>query len=105
MTGEKVKTPPHIADQFDRLADQWALATSILSSPTQKAMHPAYREIVAMGLPALPMILQRMEHCGGHWFWALSEITGENPIPISAHGRIAEMREAWLKWGRERGYC
>ena len=102
MTGEKVKISVKLADQFDRLADQWELATSVLSSPLQKAKHPAYQKIIEMGPPVLPLILQRMKVKGGHRFWALSQIAKANPVPES-RGNIAEMRDAWLKWGREHG--
>lgn len=95
--------------QFTSLADQWERETSPLSSPTRKAAHPAYREIVNLGKAApelvAPLILRRMKRRGGHWFWALSEITRDNPIPPEAHGNVAAMREAWLQWGSERGYC
>jgi len=36
------------------------------------------------------------------WFWALNAITGTDPVP--AGSTFQEAAEAWLKWGRERGY-
>jgi hypothetical protein len=90
--------------EFNVLADRWEQETTILSSPKAKSFHPCYQEIIKMGKRAVPMILRRMADRGGHWFWALSELTGENPIPATAKGDIAAMREAWLKWGKAHGH-
>jgi hypothetical protein len=94
-----------LLDKFEKLADEWESETSLLSSPSSKAAHPAYQAIIQMGSAAVGFILQRMKNRGGHWFWALSALTGAHPIPKKSHGIISEMREAWLTWGRERGYC
>jgi hypothetical protein len=95
-----------LQQQFNALADKWERDTSLLSSPTRKSMHPAYRRIIAMKKPDIvELILRRMKRQGGHWFWALSELTGIDPIPTEARGRIDAMREAWIEWGSKRGYC
>jgi hypothetical protein len=39
-----------------------------------------------------------------HWFWALEAITGENPIPVGSEGKIREMAQAWIEWGRIHHY-
>jgi len=38
-----------------------------------------------------------------HWFIALQEITGENPIPPEHFGRIHQMAMDWIDWGRGHG--
>jgi hypothetical protein len=45
-----------------------------------------------------------MEQNQTHWFYALRQITGANPIPDSAAGRIPEMVSAWLRWAKANGY-
>lgn len=90
--------------EFDRLADEWRAATSIMSSAEAKARHPAHQAIVAMGERAVPLILTRMQAQGGHWFAALRAITGANPVKPTARGNVRAMQAAWLKWGRENGY-
>ena len=57
-----------------------------------------------MGPTALPLILERLDSKGGHWFWALQHISGEDPISPEDAGNYEKMREAWLQWGRERHY-
>jgi hypothetical protein len=57
-----------------------------------------------MGSPALPLILRELQRETDHWFWALKAITGEDPVDPDDRGKLANMAEAWLRWGRERGY-
>jgi hypothetical protein len=40
----------------------------------------------------------------GYWFWALQSITGENPVKPEQRGRLTQMAEAWIQWGKEYGY-
>ena len=70
----------------------------------KKAVHPAYQGIIGLGDAALPWILEELKKEPRDWFWALTAITGENPIPESSAGKVEEMAEAWLRWGREQGY-
>ena len=94
--------PPDIA-QFEELADQWEKETALLSNSSRAAEHPACQEIIGMGQPAVPRILERMEPSGGHWFQALHRITGENPVDPKDHGDVAAMQKSWLDWGRHIG--
>jgi len=91
-------------ESFLELADQWENETLLLSSSDLAAEHPAHRKIVSMGEPAVPLILERMRSQGGHWFDALHQITGADPVEPAAHGNIAAIQEAWLKWGDANGY-
>lgn len=90
--------------KFLRLKTEWEDNTAHLSSVTESAMHPAYQQIIGMGPVAIPWILEEMRRKPGHWFWALKAITGEDPILPEQRGRIKQMTEAWLQWGREHGY-
>ena len=67
-------------------------------------IHPAYQEIIGMGEVAVALILEDLKERGGHWFWALRAITGENPVPPEDAGKIRTMTEHWLRWGRSRGH-
>lgn len=89
--------------QFDALADEWAQATRFQSSSTEIAMHPAYQRIIGMGPDALPLILDRLSRRPEHWFWALGAISGEDPVPPADAGKVEDMTEAWLRWGRSQG--
>lgn len=90
--------------RFLGLKTQWETDTAILSSATEIALHPAYQKIIGMGHTAIRLILVEMKKRPGHWFWALKSITGEDPVLPEQRGRIKEMTQAWLHWGKEHGY-
>lgn len=91
-------------EMFERLARQWREETATMPSVAQMAMHPAYQRIIGMGPKAVPLILRELERRSDHWFWALTAITGENPASPEDAGDIQRMRDAWLKFGVQRGY-
>jgi hypothetical protein len=45
-----------------------------------------------------------MEANHTHWFAALRQITGAEPVPESAAGNTLRTVEAWLQWAKENGY-
>ena len=90
--------------RFDRLAEKWKKGTGHLSKVTKRCAHPAYQEIIGMGSGVIPLILTDLKISREDWFWALSAITGDNPIPEAAAGNVRKMTEAWLRWGRAQGY-
>ncbi len=90
--------------RFITLKTKWGSETAALSSITEIVMHPAYQQIIGMGPVAIPLILSELKEKQGHWFWALKSITGEDPVLSDQRGRIKEMTEAWLRWGRDHGY-
>jgi hypothetical protein len=96
--------PETIEAQFQRLAGVWRTETAYVSSTTERNNHPAYRKIIGLGPEVVPLLLRDLEEHHTHWFCALREITGANPVPKSAAGNIPRMAEAWLKWARENGY-
>ena len=57
-----------------------------------------------MGQPVVPLPLRELERNPAHWFKALRTLTGANPVKPEQRGRMKQMAEAWLKWGREYGY-
>ena len=98
MKAKEQNTP-----DFDKLADKWERETIFLSNSSKSAEHPAYQEIIKMGQPAVPLILERMQTSGGHWFEALREITGASPVDPKDRGSIVAMQASWLDWGRRNG--
>ena len=90
--------------KFEQLADEWERERPCGVDIEQMTSHPAYQQIIDMGTPALPWLLQRLEQRPGHWFAALNRITGAHPVPTESLGRFKEMTAAWLEWGRRQGY-
>lgn len=88
---------------FDSLATQWRNETAHISSLTRAVSHPAYYKIIGMGRAAVPLMLRRLREQPEFWFWALTSITREDPIPPDAAGNVRKMTKAWLDWGKGKG--
>lgn len=88
--------------EFCALAAQWRAETKYLSSVSKMVRHPAYQRIISMGWPAVPLILKELQQNSDHWLVALHLITGEDPAPADA--TFGEAVQAWLQWGRQKGY-
>ncbi len=108
---DAVEVEPADRQRFAELADQWEKETIFLSNSDRAAEHPAHMEIISMGEPTVPLILERMRETlegkretGGHWFHALRDITGANPVKHTERGNVPAMQEAWLEWGERNGY-
>jgi hypothetical protein len=95
---------PDVTDKVNSLAAQWLRERPRGVDVHQMIQTPAYRSIIALGHSAIRPLLLILLRKPDHWFPALNAITGENPVPSGAEGRINEMANAWIKWGRERGY-
>lgn len=88
---------------FRELIKEWHVERGASSSITEIAMCPAYQRIIAMGEPAVLLILRQMESEGDEpdmWFWALRAITNVDPITDDIRGDVIAMSDAWLDWGR-----
>ena len=90
--------------RFHLLAEEWRTETRMLSLVTQKSIHPTYQKIIGMGKPVVPLILRSLEQKPDHWFWALRAITNEDPVKPEQRGRMQQMAQAWIQWGKEHGY-
>ncbi len=84
--------------RFYSLKSEWEKDTLLLSSVTEICTHPAYQQIIGMGIAALPFIFYELAKEPGHWFWALKSITGEDPVPSEKRGRMRDMTDIWLRW-------
>ena len=92
-------------ERFQELADRWEEETFFLSRSDRAIAHPAHEAIIDLGQPVVPLILERMRSQGGHWFEALQQITGEDPVSPTDYGNIAAMQNSWLQWGEGHGYA
>ena len=108
---DEVGSEPADRQRFTELADQWEIETVFESNTAHAVEHPAHKEIISMGEPVVPLILERMRKtqeggfvAGGHWDNALGKITGVNPVRRSDWGNIAAIHASWLEWGEANGY-
>jgi hypothetical protein len=103
-TEPQAESAEDFAKRFASLAARWKEETRLSSRAKDMAAHPAYREIIAMGERAVPLILAELEKEADHWFMALREITGASPVPKEDRGIMKKMAAAWIVWGHEQGY-
>ena len=91
-------------ERFKRLANQWKEESQYMSNTTQMAMLWSYQNIIGMGDPAIPFILEEMRSEPNQWFWALEAITAYDPVPPEVAGKVEPMTQAWIEWGIQNGY-
>jgi hypothetical protein len=91
---------------FDARASRWISDTAWHSSISAVTRHPDFAAIVDMGSPAAKFILERMVagEVHVHWFPALKDITGEDPVPAHERGRVSQMARYWVQWGRAKNF-
>lgn len=97
------RRPQGDAGKFQALAETWRREVQFLSSVTEMVLHPAYQRIIGMGTAVVPHLLRELECRPDHWFWALTAITGADPVKPEDRGKLSKMTEAWLRWGKEQG--
>ena len=100
----KIPEQAELEDTFNELSEKWRCETHFLSATDDIVLHPAYQSIIGMGREVIPLLLRELQRKPSHWFWALRSITREDPVRPEDAGNIRKMTEAWLNWGRERGY-
>jgi hypothetical protein len=108
MSANPVQNAPPaetMEQRVQRLLATWRDETAVISSSTALVAHPAYRELIALGRPALPYLFRDLEQThDGHLSSALAAITGAQPVQPGDGGRIRLVAERWLNWARENGF-
>jgi hypothetical protein len=89
--------------RFAELSATWKEERGFSSSLTSLVLSPSYQKVIGLGKPVVPYILAELAVKPDHWFWALSAITGVDPVPVEAAGDIRAMTQAWIRWGDEEG--
>jgi hypothetical protein len=96
-------SPSELKERFRALAAEWKTSRGHSSSINAWAKLPAYRAIIDLGASVIPLLLEELEGDPDHWFWALKEITGENPVTPDVRGNVVEMAKCWIQWGKAKG--
>ena len=92
--------------KFQQLRREWVAQRGAMSSITEMSMLVPYQNIIALGLPALPLIIEELKAEGDdpdQWFWALQTIAEANDLippqmEPQAQGNFRMMADAWLRW-------
>ena len=102
-SGSAVAGELSLEQRFREQADKWERETKHISSVTKRAMHPSYQTIIEMGPDVVPLLVRDLQQNRRAWFWALSHITGADPINPADAGKMDKMIMAWVNWAIEKG--
>jgi hypothetical protein len=97
-------SPVEISEKFHQLADEWSTNTGHISSIDDLISHASYREIIGLGWDVVPYLLKDLQNNKRFWFPALYAITNVRPFDPSDAGNGKRMTEAWIKWGKRKGF-
>ena len=92
-----------IESRFIALADSWVKGRMPSSKSKILCSHPAYLQIISMGERVIPLIIERLRNQADHWFQALRQLTGENPVKATSKGNIQKMATDWINWAKAKG--
>jgi hypothetical protein len=96
-----------VEKKFNELATAWEEhcdEVSFSSNTAHYLNHASYRELVKLGRPAIPFIMERYRKGGPHgvgnafWEFLLDDITGLNMIGDRGDFNRVVVREKYLKW-------
>lgn len=98
---ESVAAPKEISEKFEQLKKMWIADTAMLSNPRLKYENKNYKEIIKLDSFILPYIIQDLTENNNDWFFALNQITNENPIKEEHQGYYDLMKQDWLDWAEQ----
>jgi len=104
ISNTKEHNSQELKEEFTNLASQWIQEVEGMSSTVEMSKHPAYQKIVSMGQAVIPLLLEDLRQNPIYWLPALRQITQENPVQPEQRGKVKQMAEAWLNWGKQHGY-
>ena len=94
------------AERFREHSELWQRETMHMSSPMQRMEHPSYQAILGLAMhnrdEVVHLLIRDMTENSREWFWALSYLTGENPINRKDAGNLDKMIASWQKWAKDR---
>ena len=89
---------------FLRLKNRWKFETRFFSNSNEIINNSAYKSIIGMGKKTIPWIIRDLKKSNNHWFFALKEITGINPVNPENYGKINDMKNDWIVWAEKNNY-
>ena len=103
-----------MSSRFEVLAAQWRRDTACMSVCAKIMRHPLVPKIIAIGKSNPALVFEHYAR-DGHLVWSsiLWAIFRDGPdlsgagdavAPGMVGWKVSEVRDAWLAWGRERGW-
>lgn len=93
-----------IYNEFESLKEDWLAGIRFDSGYHNLVNHPSYLKIISMGEIIIPILVRDMINNRIPWFYALEDITGEDPIREESIGRLDELIQDWTDWAEENSY-
>jgi hypothetical protein len=90
--------------KFLKLKNKWLNETKYISSSSIIFNNSNYLEIIDLGSKTVPWILRDLKRTNTHWFSALFELTGVNPIKPENYGIVNNMTRDWINWAENNNY-
>jgi hypothetical protein len=97
LTSGKVAPSDVLAERFFSLVNKWKNETGHFSVIARRYENPAYKAILEMKSPAIPLILNELKRNPDRWFSALEKLTGANPAKDAVN--FYEAVDQWVAWG------
>jgi hypothetical protein len=72
------------------------------SDPNRRTNHSLHRNIVDLGRPIVPFLLEDMFENDFDWSLTLVEITGAKPYPDEVSNEFDTVKKAWRAWADEK---
>ena len=91
-----------LEEKFYQFKKEWKDETRFLSCIK---ISEGLQKIIDLGSDIVPIILRDFQHENNHWHETLCQLVLNPPeIPEEKRGKMEEIRQIWLKFGREHGY-
>ena len=94
---------PTVSEQFAILSSAWRRDTQFRSDLSSIILNENYQRIIALGVAAIPLILDDLRDVGpDHWFWALKILAGHDAAQEITS--LGDATAAWIAWGLRSGH-
>ncbi len=91
-----------LKQRFSKLSQIWHEEMDGVSSIQLKISHWAYEEIVNLGEPVVPLIMDELKSTGdGGWFAALAKILKVNPVLKEHRMDMDKVLSDWVRYTEE----
>jgi hypothetical protein len=95
-----------VRERFAEHADRWEAfveENAASSNPFTYVRHPDFEAIVALGRPAVPLIVERYRDGSLFWGAALARLVERAGFGDGVTGNLRDTRERWLAWWDDNG--
>jgi hypothetical protein len=96
--------PARLRQRFEHLAQVWREQYSKrahISVGFPALSCPAFNQLLLLGRPSLPLILEAYQDNSLPWAAVLCAITGQSQFGNGLQGDLEATRQAWLAWGHQ----